>query len=151
MDPPTTGHWHRVVPNGVLGKDEDGVPREDLEKVKVRQLFLQSIINNRCNVCKIVCNSFTNTMEHVRGKKHQEALLTCEDSSVYTLEHLECVTPAGPGVNGATPSGFTLEPNSWFRCNICDVVCSSLMVAGSHAAGKKHRQQELILGLRKKK
>ena len=151
MEPLTNGHQDCVIPNGVLGKDEDAVPTEDPEKLKERQLFLQSIINNQCTVCKIVCSSFTNTMQHVRGRRHQDAVRTCKDSSVYTLERMECETPAAQGDNGANPSGFTMDPNSWFRCAICDVVCSSLGVAGSHAAGKKHRQQELIQGLRKKK
>ena len=38
------------------------------------------------------------------------------------------------------PAGFTLQPNGHFRCNVCEVVCNSLVSATKHVRGQKHRR-----------
>ena len=116
MKPPTTGHQDGLVPNGVLGKDEESEPRKDQsdepEKYEAEEL--------------------RNGEEG--GKKEHGGIGSWNGGRERTPTR--CQKRAPP------PEGCFLKADGRFRCHLCrrNLGCRTNKQLKGHVRGKTHRK-----------
>jgi len=88
----------------------------------------------RCNTCQIFCSSLAVAANHARGKRHLKAIGGVQWQNGVAV-------PNGVNWNGdepILPVGCTQNPNGWFRCQVCNIVCSCQLHIIQHVLGRKH-------------